>query len=81
MSNDSESSARVEETSRLIEGLLNMVSQMFTVSCRNSLKSDAKQSFNSMDLSSENHDTSNQRDALKSMRGDSAQLSYSPMAI
>jgi hypothetical protein len=48
-----ECKAKVDESSRLLEGLLTMMSSMFTLSCRNSLRSESKQPPRSFDVSIE----------------------------
>jgi hypothetical protein len=63
---------RLDETSKVIEGLLNLMQHMFTLSCRNSLKSDhaPKPSYNSLDFS--HHQCSLNHDMVPGLRTESA---------
>jgi len=67
-----DSKAKLEETSNVIESLLNLLSQMFTLACRNSLKSEhaSKPSYNSVDFS--NHESSINREVMPGHKMDSA---------
>lgn len=72
---------RTEETSKVIEGLLNLLSQLFTQSCRNSLKHE-KQSFNSLDQMSCENQTWTKEQTQRVLRGDSVQqASYQQLSL
>lgn len=64
---------RLDDTMKVIDGLLNLVQQLFTQSCRNAMRNEhsSKPSYNSMDMS-QHHESLMQWEKVPGLRTESA---------